>query len=368
MGTHGVRLFYRNYINLCAQPFDGTNCVRQFPDLGQVDIKKDIGTSTFNAGQFSLERQMKHGWMWEVQYMLSHSINQGSVGGGEANAPENANCIRCDLGPSVFDTRHNFTATGIYELPFGPGRRLASSSGGFLGKILEGWSLNGIGLFHTGHPLTPLMGLDGTQIPDGNARADQRPDLVPGVSVVPAHQSRNNWININAFAVPPMDANGVITHFGNSPRGIIRAPNVWQTDLALTKSTKLTERVKLEFRAEAFNVFNHKLTLGSAFVAFQLGNKDALGRIRTSVGHKDCQQPASRIRVVARDAWIGETSKLKSVQQVGRTYEESGIFFIKVAERGLLRAGGKPRRAKETMSPQDFWFIQGDRKMEEVIC
>jgi Carboxypeptidase regulatory-like domain/TonB dependent receptor len=256
MGTHGVRLFYRNYINLCAQPFDGTNCVRQFPDLGQVDIKKDIGTSTFNAGQFSLERQMKHGWMWEVQYMLSHSINQGSVGGGEANAPENANCIQCDLGPSVFDTRHNFTATGIYDLPFGPGRRFWSS-GGFLGKILEGWSLSGIGLFHTGHPLTPLMGLDGSHIPDGNARADQRPDLVPGVSVVPAHQSRNNWININAFAVPPMDANGVITHFGDSPRGIIRAPNVWQTDLALTKSTKLTERVKLEFRAEAFNVFNH---------------------------------------------------------------------------------------------------------------
>jgi Carboxypeptidase regulatory-like domain/TonB dependent receptor len=256
MGTHGVRLFYRNYINLCAEPFDGTNCIRQFPDLGQIDIKRDNGTSTFNAGQFSLQRQMKHGWMWEVQYMLSHAINEGSVGGGEANAPENANCIRCDLGPSVFDARHNLTATGIYELPFGPGKHFLSG-GGFLGKILEGWSLSGIGLFHTGHPLTPLIGLDGSQIPDGNARADQRPDLVPGVSVIPAHQSRNNWININAFAMPPTDANGVITHFGDSPRGIIRAPRVWQADLALTKRTKLTERVNLEFRAEAFNVFNH---------------------------------------------------------------------------------------------------------------
>jgi carboxypeptidase family protein/TonB-dependent receptor-like protein len=256
MGTHGVRLFYRNYINLCGPDFQSTGiCAPQFPAFGQIDIKRDIGTSTFNAGQFSLERQMKHGWMWEVQYMLSHSINEGGVGGGEANAPENANCIRCDLGPSVFDTRHNLTATGIYDLPFGPGQHFLSG-GGFLGKIFGGWSLSGIGLFHTGHPLTPLMSLDGSQIPDGNAHADERPDLVPGVSVIPPHQNRNNWININAFAIPAMNSLGIITHFGDSPRGIIRAPKVWQADMALTKRTKITEKVGLEFRAEAFNIFN----------------------------------------------------------------------------------------------------------------
>lgn len=256
MGSHGVRLFYRNYINLCGPNFASTGvCVRQFPTFGQIDIKRDIGTSTFNAGEFSLSRQMKHGWMWELQYMLSHSINEGGVGGGEANAPENAACVRCEVGPSVFDARHNLTATGIYDLPIGRGQRYLS--GGFMGKVLEGWSLSGIHLFHTGHPLTPLMALDGSAIPDGNANADERPDLVPGVSVIPAHQNRNNWININAFAVPPMNSLGIITHFGDSPRGIIRAPNVWQTDIALAKRTKLTERASLEFRAEAFNVFNH---------------------------------------------------------------------------------------------------------------
>ncbi len=260
MGTHGVRLFARNRFNLCEEPRTiGTDpdtglpafvdCTRPFPDFGNLDIKADVGTSTFQAGQFSLQRQMKHGWMWEVQYMLSHSINDGSVGGGEANSPENAACRPCDRGPSVFDTRHNFTATGIYDLPIGPGRRYWAIAG-FLGKVLEGWSLSGIGLAHSGHPLTVLISRDSSQIPDGNDAADQRPDLVPGVPVIPRGQNRNNWININAFAAPPL------TRFGDALRGIIRAPKVWQADMALTKRTKITEKVDLEFRAEAFNIFN----------------------------------------------------------------------------------------------------------------
>ncbi|HEU0048148.1 MAG TPA: hypothetical protein VFQ43_11145, partial [Nitrososphaera sp.] len=108
------------------------------------------------------------------------------------------------------------------------------------------------------HPLTPVIGLDSTQIPDGNDRADQRPDLVPGISVIPPGQNRNNWINFNAFVMPPVDpATGILTHFGNSSRGLIRAPHVWQLNTALAKTTKLTEKVNLEFRVEAFNIFNH---------------------------------------------------------------------------------------------------------------
>ena len=263
MGTHGVRLFARNYVNLCATPraidpvTGNLTCVRQLPNFGEIDIKRDVGTSSFQAGQFSLERQMAHGWLWQTQYMFSHSSNDGSVGGGEANAPENAACRPCDRGPSVFDIRHNLTTTSVYELPFGPGRRYWNHSVP-LGKLLEGWSLSGIGLWHTGHPLTPVIGLDSTQIPDGNDRADQRPDLVPGISVIPPGQNRNNWINFNAFVMPPVDpATGILTHFGNSSRGLIRAPHVWQLNTALAKTTKLTEKVNLEFRVEAFNIFNH---------------------------------------------------------------------------------------------------------------
>ncbi|HKU24707.1 MAG TPA: TonB-dependent receptor [Candidatus Sulfotelmatobacter sp.] len=254
MGSHGVRLFARNYENLCF--FESNPCIRPLSNFGAVDIKRNNGTSSFNALNLSLQRYLTKGWQWESQYMWSHSINDGSVGGGEANAPENANCRPCDRGPSVFDIRHNFVSTTTYELPFGPGHSFLNRSGA-LGKVLGGWSLSGNGVWHTGHPLTVLIGLDCSVIPDGNCNADQRPDLLPGVPVIPANQGPGNWININAFASPPLDAKGFITHYGNAPRGIIRAPHVWQVDVGLTKTTSLTERTALEFRVEAFNLFNH---------------------------------------------------------------------------------------------------------------
>ena len=256
IGSHGVRLFARNYVNLCEQPFDGTNCIRPLPNFSQIDIKYNNGTSHFDALELALQRRMAQGWTIQTQYMWSHSLNDGSVGGGEANAPENFLCERCDYGPSVFDIRHNLVVASTYELPFGPGRKFLNG-GGPVGKVLEGWDLSGMHIWHTGHPLTVLIGLDGSQTPDGDFRADQRPDVVPGVSVIPQNQGPNNWININAFAMPPVDANGVITHFGDASRGLVRAPHVWETDFSLSKTTKLTERTALEFRAEAFNIFNH---------------------------------------------------------------------------------------------------------------
>lgn len=114
--------------------------------------------------------------------------------------------------------------------------------------MLEGWQISGIGTARTGHPLTPLIGRGASQIPDGNDQSDQRPDLVPGIPIIPPNQTANNWININAFAPP---APGT---FGN---GVVRALGWWQVDFALQKSTKLNERFSLDFRAEAFNILNH---------------------------------------------------------------------------------------------------------------
>jgi hypothetical protein len=287
IGSHGVRLFARTNENLCLvppqiDPVTGldTRCPRTLPAFGEVDIKRNDGTSSFNGLNLSVQRQFTHGWLWQTQYMWSHSINDGSVGGGEANAPENVNCRPCERGPSVYDIRHNFVSTSVYDLPIGPGRRFLNHTG-FLGKVLEGWSLSGTGVWHTGHPLTPLIGLDPSQIPNGESLSDERPDLVPGVSVVPpGGQTPNNWINVNAFAMPPTSANGVILHFGDSPRGIIRAPHVWQVDTGLTKETKMTERTSLEFRAEAFNVFNH-VQFGDPSQLDILGG--SFGQINTTV-------------------------------------------------------------------------------------
>src|SRR5262249_6496455 len=169
LGSRGVRLFSRGAVNLCTVPVtfnsvDG-DCVRPLDQFypggnpfGSVDIKRDIGASTYNGLNVSLQRRMKNGLAFASRYTWSHSINDGSVGGGESNGPQNVNCLSCDKGPSIFDIRQNFTASVVYELPLGAGKRFLNE-GGVLNKIVGGWQLSSIGLWHTGHPLTVKMDL-----------------------------------------------------------------------------------------------------------------------------------------------------------------------------------------------------------------
>ena len=293
IGSHGVRLFSRGGVNFCiTKPAADGSCTRVLDQYypvsllnptgdpyGSVDIKADIGQSTYHALGLSLERRFSSGLSFQGRYTWSHSINNGSVGGGESNGPENVNCLRCDKGPSIFDVRNNVAVNGVYELPFGPGKPFLSS-GGATGKIVGGWSLSSVGLWHTGHPLTIAWNPSSTQLPDGNDQTSQRPDLVPGVPILLGGVT-NHTIQINpaAFAPPPLDPGGMVTsytlnsdgtqnltcplscglvsRFGNAPNGLIRAPNSWQIDFALTKETKLTERVSMEFAVQAFNIFNH---------------------------------------------------------------------------------------------------------------
>ncbi|MBV8810053.1 MAG: TonB-dependent receptor [Acidobacteriaceae bacterium] len=249
-GIQGRRLFARTYINT----IDPTTGQRPLLGFGQIDIKQNDGNSTFNGLNVSLNRHFTSGFSFTLQYLYSHSENDGSVGGGEANAPQNVACRKCDWGPSVFDVRHSIVASGVYALPFGKGKQFATT--GFASALLSGWILSGMNLWHTGHPLDVTLDTPANFVPDGN-NSNTRPDVVPGVSVVPAGQGVNNWVNPAAFMAPPTDANGNLLRFGDAGRGLVRASLTWQTDISLSRTFKLTERLALEFIAQAFNIFNH---------------------------------------------------------------------------------------------------------------
>ena len=270
LGSRGVRLFSRGGVNFCiTKPDINGNCTRVLDQYypggdpyGSVDYKSDIGASTYHALLLSLERRFTGGLSLQAHYTWSHSINDGSVGGGESNGPENVNCLPCDKGPSVFDIRNNVAANAVYQLPFGPGKRYLTE-GGFVGKVIGGWSLSGIGLWHSGHPLTITMNISPTQLPDGNDQTTQRPDLVPGVPLLLSGGVQNHTIPINpaAFAPPPLDPTGasygLVSRFGDAPNGLIRALNSWQVDISLMKDIKITERVSAQFGVQVFNILNH---------------------------------------------------------------------------------------------------------------
>jgi hypothetical protein len=307
LGTHGVRLFSRGAVNLCTIPVtlrsDGNDCIRPLdqyftdpanPDpYGSVDYKSDTGLSSYHALLVSLERRFSSGLSFQTHYTWSHSINDGAIGGGEANGQQNVNCRQCDKGDSATDVRHNVTANAVYELPFGPGKAYLHEAG-VLGKIVGGWELSTLGTWHTGHPLTVNFDLSGNitngpftgfaqtfLLPDGNDQTSQRPDIVPGVPLYLPGGTQQGvpLINPAAFQAPPVDANGNFTRFGNAGNGILRALNIWQVDLALMKETKLTERFGVQFGIQAFNVFNHvqfgdfgKLSLSYAQNVDSMGN------------------------------------------------------------------------------------------------
>src|SRR5258708_22990910 len=95
---------------------------------GSVDFKSDIGSSTYNALMLSLERRFSKALSFQGRYTWSHSINDGSVGGGESNGPENVNCLASDQSPSIFDVRSTVTVNTVPDPPFCPHQSLLTTS------------------------------------------------------------------------------------------------------------------------------------------------------------------------------------------------------------------------------------------------
>jgi hypothetical protein len=194
---------------------------------------------------------MGRGLLLGTEYMWSHSINDGNIGGGEGAQPQDNSCRHCDRGNSPQDIRHTFTANWVYGLPFGRGQRYWNS--GPASHVIGGWELSGIWTMRTGRMLTISVNRSGADIPDGNTRT-LRPNLVPGVSIYPAgDRTFAQWLNLAAFAVPASQT------WGNAGRAIAVGPGLAQVDVALQKVNRITEATSITIRVEAFNIFNRTL-------------------------------------------------------------------------------------------------------------
>ena len=144
-------------------------------------------------------------------------------------------------------------ANVVYDLPFGNGKAFFSQPG-IARALLERWSLTDIVEARTGMPLNVIYSRSSSTVATGYT-TNQRPNLVPGVSLTPSggksiRGTTENWINPAAFTAVPNSG------YGDAQRNIARGPNLWQTDLGLSKRIPLSERVQLQFRCEAFNLFN----------------------------------------------------------------------------------------------------------------
>ena len=125
--------------------------VAPYPAFGPVSWRGDVGNSTFHALQLNVRRAFQNGFLLSANYMWSHSINDGSIGGGESDTPQDSFCRSCDKASSDDDVRQVFNLSAVYQLPFGAGKHYLSSPG-MARTVLGGWTLSGIGSSQTGLP------------------------------------------------------------------------------------------------------------------------------------------------------------------------------------------------------------------------
>jgi hypothetical protein len=202
--------------------------------------KCDCSSSNYNALQVRGEKRFTNNYSLLASYTWSKSFNFGEFG-----TPTNQYNANEDYGPAGFDRTHVFTLAHTLVLPFGPGHRFMSGASGLARALIAGWQFNGITTYETGLPFSATLSNNSSLNSTMSLRADAIGDPFGGIS-----QSRNQWFNPAAFAVPAPFL------FGNASRNSMRGPNVFTADWAFNKTFAIKERGTLQFRWEVFNAFN----------------------------------------------------------------------------------------------------------------
>ena len=196
--------------------------------------------------------------------------------GAGPTAPTEAIQVDTQSVNVVGTPRQRFMLTGTYQLPFGKGQLLGAP--GFLDRVIGGWTLNTVATLQTGQWLTPTMPPAADQsntdmIARATGGAIARPDCVGNPN---ANQSNQHFFNLNAFALPPVDAG----RFGTCGVGILQGPGMIDVDAGLAKRFNITERAHLRFEATFTNVLNHT---NFAPPALNIGNPSSFGVLQSAL-------------------------------------------------------------------------------------
>jgi hypothetical protein len=220
------------------------------PGVVGVTYMVSDGNSVYNSLQTSLEKRFRGGLGFMASYTWSHSIdNVVNAFGGADNGPfpQDIRCRNCDRGNSGFDLRHRFITSMNYALPFGKGRKFDSSSK-VINAIAGGWDANLIFTRQTGLPFTPVL-----QTSVSNAGGSRPMRFGNGKLDNP---DRARWFDTSFNTSGAVWGVPATFTFGNAGRNILYGPGRTQVDWSMFKDFSMSEKWKLQYRAEFFNLFN----------------------------------------------------------------------------------------------------------------
>jgi hypothetical protein len=294
-GLRGTRLVSR--VNLNQIPFEaamsGRNqqIHRMFPNINNaVGLDSATGRSSYNSLLIRVERRMRNGLNFLSNYTWSKNMEINGTGGSSAFSqnggttfPVDSWNLKNEKAVGTLDVPHVFVLSSGYELPFGAGKTWANKKG-WTNFLIGGWQVNGIFTRRSGFP---------TDIRSSRVAAANQmfatinvPDRVLGQSIYLPNRSVDGWFNPAAFSEPGRvtSVTGVpITLFGNSQRRVGRGPRVTNLDFSMFKNFLVSERLNIQFRAEAFNLSNTPAFSlpGANSTALTIGNPN-FGRLTSS--------------------------------------------------------------------------------------
>ena len=312
VGTRGVKLAFLSNRNQPTQPLDAnfescptstdpscltgapTNFGRLYfnsvPNIGEIRTLDNGAWSVSHGLQVKLEKRFSGNWSMLNSYTWQHSIGQTEE--DEYLEPQDTYNLAAERGNNAPDYRHQLSSAWSYLLPIGPKQKYWSGSGP-MHWLSEGWQLNGIIAMHSGEAFTPLLSQDYTNTDSGAPRPDLVGDPYNFSNAIsegcPADkQTIQCWYNPAAFALPALaPGQSFAREYGNARRGSLRGPAIYNVDASLFKNLNLTEHVKMQFRVEAFNLFNtpeFALPYAAVDQAGSPGTPSLSGSI-TSTGH-----------------------------------------------------------------------------------
>jgi len=235
--------------------------------------------SLYNALQAGLVRRMSNNFSLQISYTYSDCVDISSGNWSQEGGTENLNAynVGVDRGPCVFMVRHNLSTNGLYVFPF---RR---------NRLLSGWQIGGIFYFATGGPFHAVTFPNGsTDIGTAANRANYVPNA-PGcngqaINPNPHTAAGVFYLNQACFAAP------AVGEVGNLGRDALFGPNSETLNANLQKSTKISERYTIQFRAELFNVLNHENFANPGFPALVQGSGTSAASVSSGVTNSSMGQ------------------------------------------------------------------------------
>ncbi len=229
--------------------------VRANPALANTWTYFSRGDSSYHALEVDLNRRFHNGLALRGAYTWSKAIDDGdslnaTTSAGEPATASNPFELRADRGLADYDVRNVAVLSEVYALPFGRGARFGSHLSRLANTLASGWDVNSIATIQGGFPFTPQLSYNPSN--NGDTRNPVRPFVNPNFHGPVILRRPSQWFNPAAFFAPPSNSG----FYGNLGRNTLIGPGMGTWDLSFFKTTPLRERLKLEFRAELFNLLN----------------------------------------------------------------------------------------------------------------